>query len=488
MRPQSNTINPNIANYSIGFILLVVGVFLALLVSTGNSLVGIIAVAVPIILGFTIIVFINPYYGILAYINYSFFSNGLARYIPNIQLGLGVDFILALTTLSLLINIKWNDLVKLKQGVFFLTLLWFVYTVFQIVNPELGKIQSLFYGIRGMSLYSIQVIPLVLLYMDSKKDFNNFLKLVIGWSLISTFWGLKQIIIGTDAFETRWLADGGNVTHVLNGQLRAFSFYSDAGQFGATMAFVSFITFILGFGPYSRRRRFTFLAIAFITFIGFSISGSRGPVFVIIFGFLFYLILIKRFATLIYGLVIGIILFSFLKFTNIGSSNYQIFRIRTALDPKEASLMVRLKNQQLISNYLQNKPFGAGVGTTDVFGIRFYPGSVLAGLPTDSWFVSIWAQSGIVGLFLHLMGLAYVLVVGFEKIYALKSKDLRVKMIAVYGGFIGIIIASLANPIFGQSPMGPIMYICMVYLTIADKLDLEFLSEEEKQLATQAVG
>jgi hypothetical protein len=485
MRPQSNTINPNIANYSIGFILLVVGVFLALLVSTGDSLVGIIAVSVPIILGFTIIVFINPYYGILAYINYSFFSNGLARYIPNVQLGLGVDFILALTTLSLLINIKWNDLVKLKQGVFFLTLLWFVYTVFLIVNPELGKIQSLFYGIRGMSLYSIQVIPLVLLYMDSKKDFNNFLRIIITWSLISTLWGLKQIIFGTDAYETRWLADGGNVTHVLNGQLRAFSFYSDAGQFGATMAFVSFITFILGFGPYSRRRRFTFLAIAFITFIGFSISGSRGPVFVIIFGFLFYLILIKRFATLIYGLVIGIVLFSFLKFTNIGSSNYQIFRIRTALDPKEASLMVRLKNQQLISNYLENKPFGAGVGTTDVFGIRFYPGSVLASLPTDSWFVSIWAQSGIVGLFLHLMGLAYVLVVGFEKIYKLQSNDLRVKMIAVYGGFIGIIIASLANPIFGQSPMGPIMYICMVYLTIADKLDIEFLADEKKQLALE---
>jgi hypothetical protein len=75
--------------------------------------------------------------------------------------------------------------------------------------------------------------------------------------------------------------------------------------------------------------------------------------------------------------------------------------------------------------------------------------------------------------------------VGFEKIYKLQSNDLRVKMIAVYGGFIGIIIASLANPIFGQSPMGPIMYICMVYLTIADKLDIEFLADEKKQLALE---
>jgi hypothetical protein len=485
MRPQTNTLNASVANYSIGFIMLIVGALLAMLISAGDSTIGLIAISIPLVFGFVILVFINPYFGILAYINYSFFSNGLARYIPDIPLGLGIDFILFLTTLSMLINIKWESAAKLKQGVFYVTLIWFIYTLFLIVNPELGKIQSLIYGIRGISLYSIQVIPLVLLYMDSKKDFNNFLKLLIVWAVISTIWGFKQIILGTDAFEARWLADGGNVTHILNGQLRAFSFYSDAGQFGATMAFVSFITFILSFGPYSKKRKLTFLAIAFFTFLGFSISGSRGPVFILIFGFLFYLILIKRFATLIYGLVIGIILFSFLKFTNIGSSNYQIFRIRTALDPKEASLMVRLKNQELISNYLVNKPFGAGVGTTDVFGIRFYPGSVLASLPTDSWFVSIWAQSGIVGLVLHLLGLAYVLVVGFENIYKLKSPDLRYKMIAVYGGFIGIIIASLANPIFGQSPMGPIMYICMVYLTIANKLDVEFLADENKKLTVK---
>jgi hypothetical protein len=317
--------------------------------------------------------------------------------------------------------------------------------------------------------------------MNTKKEFNSFLKLIIGWSIISTIWGFKQIMIGPDFYEQMWLDNGGNITHILNGQLRAFSFYSDAGQFGSTMAFVSLICFILAFGPYSKKRKYTFLSIAFFTFIGFSVSGSRGPVFIILFGFLFYLILIKQFKTLIYGLIIGVFVFSFLKFTSIGSSNYQVYRIRTALDPKEASLMVRLSNQEVFSRYLENKPFGGGIGTVDVFGNRFYPGTFLANLPTDSWFVSIWAQSGIIGLVLHLFGIAYVLVVGFEKIYKLKSLDLRVKMIALYGGFFGIIVASLANPIFGQSPLGPIMYMCMVYLSTADKLDLEFVAEETKQ-------
>lgn len=479
-RPQTNSVNSNIYNYVIGFIFLVIGVFLALIVSSGSSSYGLIAILVPFAIAIIILVFSNPYYGLLLYLNYSFISNGLARYVPDTTLGLGVDIILLITTLSMLVHIKWDDLKKLRQSVFYVTLIWTIYTILLIVNPLLGQIESLIYAIRGISLYSVQVIPLVLLYMNTKKEFNSFLKLIIGWSIVSTLWGLKQIMIGTDTYEQRWLDAGGNVTHFLNGQLRAFSFYSDAGQFGSTMAFVSFICFILAFGPYTRKRRLTLFAISLFTFIGFSVSGSRGPVFIIIFGFLFYLILIKQFKTLIYGLILGIFLFSFLKFTSIGSSNYQIYRIRTALDPKEASLMVRISNQELFAKYLENKPFGGGIGTVDVFGIRYYPGSFLANLPTDSWFVSIWAQSGIVGLVLHLFGIAYVLVAGFEKIYRLKSLDLRVKMIALYGAFVGIIVASLANPIFGQSPIGPIMYISMVYLTTADKLDLEFLEEERK--------
>lgn len=480
-RPQTNNLNPNIFNFVIGFIFLLIGALFALIISSNNSFIGVLVVIAPIILGIIILIFSNPYYGIILYLNYSFISNGLSRYVPeNITLGLGIDFILLLTTLSMLVHIKWSDLKKLKQSVFLITLIWTVYTVLLVVNPLLGKIESLIYAIRGISLYSVQVIPLVLLYMNTKKDFNTFLKIIIGWSIISTIWAFKQIMFGTDIYEQRWLDAGGYITHILNGQLRAFSFYSDAGQLGSTMAFISFVCFVLSFGPYTKNRKYTFLAISIFTFLGFSISSSRGPVFIFIFGFIFFFILIKQFKTLIYGLIIGIFIFSFLKFTNIGSSNYQIFRIRTAFDPKEASLMVRLYNQELFAKYLENKPFGGGIGTVDMFGIRYYPGSFLANLPTDSWFISIWVQSGIIGLILHLFGIAYVLVVGFEKIYRLKSNDLRYKMIALYGGFIGVIVASLANPIFGQTPLGPIMYICMVYLTTADKLDIEFLAEENQ--------
>ena len=169
--------------------------------------------------------------------------------------------------------------------------------------------------------------------------------------------------------------------------------------------------------------------------------------------------------------MITLLVFAFLKFTFIGNSNYQIYRIRTALDPKEASLVVRLTNQDKISHYLENRPFGAGIGTTDVWALRFYPGSALNNLPTDSWFVKIWVENGIFGLVLYALSLSYVIVMGVVKIRQLKNPDTRQKMIALYGGFAGILAASFGNPVFGQAPLGVLMYVSMTMLCTSEIYD-----------------
>jgi hypothetical protein len=44
-------------------------------------------------------------------------------------------------------------------------------------------------------------------------------------------------------------------------------------------------------------------------------------------------------------------------------------------------------------------------------------------------------------------------------------------MIALYGGFLGIVTASFGNPVFGQAPLGAIMYITMTMLTVAERFD-----------------
>jgi hypothetical protein len=480
-RPQTNHLNPNIVNFGIGFIFLIIGALLALMISSDNSFYGVLAIIAPIVLGVIIIIFSNPYYGILLYLNFSFISNGLSRYIPeNISFILGINFILLLTTLSMVVHIKWDDLKKLSQIVFYIAIIWTIYSVLLVVNPLFGQVDSLIYALKGISFYAVQLIPLVLLYMNTKNEFNTFLKIIIGWSVITTIWAFKQTFLGADLYEQKWLDAGGYITNILNGELRSFSTFSNASQFGSTMAFVSFVCLILSFGSITTIKKYTLLAIAIFTFLGCLISGSSASVYIFIFGFLFFFIFNKHFKTLIFGLAFSLIVFSFLKFTDISNLNYQVLNIASSLDPNDASLMVHSNNQYIVAKYLENKPFSIGIENVNLFGIQNHPGSFLSNLTSEISFASIWNQNGIVGLILHFIGILYVLVIGFMKVYRLKSNDLRYKMIALYGGFIGIIVSSLASSIFDQTPLGPIMFICMVYFTTADKLDIEFLAEEKQ--------
>ncbi|MES2656746.1 MAG: O-antigen ligase family protein [Bacteroidota bacterium] len=488
MRPQQKSLTPYVAQYSMLGMVLLAAVLVAMVISSGQIAFGAIAILAPLAIAAVVLVFYNPYIGFFLYINYCFIFIGINRYIPDVPLGLTVDAILLLTTLSMFSKVKWQDLSKMHNGIFYVSLIWLVYTLIQIANPEITNRESMFYAIRGLSVYSIQVVVITLLWLGNKKYFNNFINLILIWSVFSTLWGLRQIWFGPDNYEYIWLERGGKITHILNGRLRAFSFYSDAGQYGTTMAFTSLLALILSLGPYPRKTRLIYAGLAIFSFIGFSISGSRGPLFVILFGFVFYLLLIKKFRMLMLGGLVFLVIFSFLKFSTIGSGNYQIFRLRTALDPNDASLVVRMQNQRLIRKYLESRPFGAGIGTTDTWAKKYYPDSFLANVPTDSWFISIWAQNGIIGLFLHVFSLAYVLVFGYANVNRTRSPDLRVKLIALYGGFFGVIIASLGNPIFGQSPIGALMYVSMTYLCIAGVLDEEFVRDEELLALKQAAA
>ncbi|MCF8446307.1 MAG: hypothetical protein K9H61_04855, partial [Bacteroidia bacterium] len=62
-------------------------------------------------------------------------------------------------------------------------------------------------------------------------------------------------------------------------------------------------------------------------------------------------------------------------------------------------------------------------------------------------------------------------VMGVVKIRLVKNPDSRQKLIALYGGFLGIVTASFGNPVFGQAPLGALMYITMTMLSTAENYD-----------------
>ncbi len=471
MRPTTSAVSQRTNNFIIALLIVVTGITMAVVLSIGDLGIGSLVAFLPAIVGLIALIISNPYYGLIFYVNYSFFFIGLNRYVPAIPLGLLVDGLLFLTTLSMVFRLTKDSASRLQNGFFGVTALWFFYTLFQAINPEAGNFAAWAYAVRGVTFYAIQTVPLTLVLFASKKDLDQFFRIVIIWGVVGAFWGWKQINIGLDPFENGWLEAGGKVTHVLAGQLRAFSFFSDAGQFGATMAYVAFLSLIMAIGPYKASAKFWYFIAFIVCIIGMGTSGSRGPIFVVFFGLISYLLMIRNYRILIPGVFVILVVFAFLKFTFIGNTNYQIFRIRTALDPKEASLLVRLSNQSKLREYLQTRPFGAGIGTTDTWAARFYPTSYLVNVPTDSWFVKIWVENGVVGLTVYSLSLAFVIVFGVVNIRNLKNRDTKQKMLALYGGLLGIITASFGNPVFGQAPLGALMYISMTMLSVANRYD-----------------
>ncbi len=471
MRPSIQAEKSQAGNYVVAALFIMVGIFMASAFATGDIATASLVVFLPIAVGLIALIIVNPYLGLLFYLHYSFFFIGLNRYVPSLPLGLSIDAVLFLSTLSMIIRLHSDNVKKLNNGFFATTILWFIYTIGEVLNPEAENFAAWVYAARGLSFYAIQTVPLTLLIFDKKEHLNRFIKVIIFWGVVGAFWGIKQIKIGVDPFENAWLEAGGKTTHVLSGQLRAFSFFSDAGQFGVTMAYAAFLSLMMALGPVKLSSKFWYLLGFVICIVGMGTSGSRGPVFVVFFGVITYLFMSRNYRILVPGISFIVVVFVFLKFTYIGNSNYQIYRIRTALDPNEASLLVRLSNQDKLRIYLKTRPFGSGIGTTDSWARRFYPKSYLVDLPTDSWFVKVWVENGVVGLSIYALSLSFVIVMAVVNIGKVKNPDSRQKLIALYGGFLGVVIASFGNPVFGQAPLGVLMYMSMTMLSNAESYD-----------------
>ena len=465
---EENNIKKDIINYVV-LVLLAIGLGYA--VATYGIAVGGVYIGLPFVIAMIVMIFNNPKLGLLITLHYSFFSNGLTRFLsPDIPFGLGVDSILLL---SLIASIFKSNKGSINSWAFYLSLVWFAYTLLELANPEANNKEAWFYSGRGISLYQIMVIPLTLMWANKKKDYDKFIKIWVVWSLIAALYGFKMSILGVNAAEQKWLDDGGKITHFIQGRLRIFSFYSDAGQYGAAMAETCLFALLMGVGPYTKKVKIRWFIISAITFWGYALSGSRGPLFVLAAGGFLYLFLIRNFKVLLIGMTVGFLAFAFLKFTTIGSTNYQVHRMRTALDPNDASLQVRIDNQKLLRAYLKSRPLGGGIGSGGGFGQRFYPGRYLSSIALDSWYVKIWVETGIIGLTLHIIHLIIILIVGIVHSFKIKNPDTRQKIMALVCGYFGIICASYGNQIYGQFPTGIIMNMTTAYIFICIRWDKE---------------
>ncbi|AFK04970.1 O-antigen polymerase [Emticicia oligotrophica DSM 17448] len=452
-------------------LLILFGIFFSLIISKSGFTAGIAFAALPFLFFFLYQLFTYPKLGIYSTIFMGFMVNGIPRYVSDAPVGLAIDGILFLTFIALLVKKQKIDWSEASSGLTIVSIIWMGYNVLEIFNPEARSFEAWFYAMRGVSLYMFLAVPLTFVLLKERKDLDLYLNLWLIISIIGSINGLKQNIIGVDSFEQAWLDAGAAKQHILFGKLRVFSFYSDAGQFGASQAHTLVVATILALqSGLSLKRKIFYFTAAFLSLIGMFISGTRGAMAVPAIGFMTYFFMSKNFRVFGGGVLIGGIVFYILKFTFIGQNVYAINRMRTALDPNDASLLVRLENQKKLANYLASRPFGGGVGSAGSWGLRFSPNSFLAQTPTDSWFVRIWAEEGAVGLTVHLIILFYIAIQGGIILWNLPDKNLRQQFLAIHAGTLGIYVASYGNGILGQMPTGILLYVGWALMFKAKKI------------------
>jgi O-antigen ligase len=408
--------------------------------------------------------FANPRLGFISMLFANYFAIGLSRYIPA-PVGLTVDALLFMTLLAVIFS-QFNHKVEWRNAgkdYTYFTLIWFGMTLFQLINPEAVSREAWFYAMRGQALYLVLAVPLVYLIFNKPRDLQLLITLCAWFTLLAVAKGLMQKYVGVDRWEQIWLNQPGNrSTHILFGQLRVFSFYSDAGTFGGSMGYFGVVYMVLGIHEELKRRKYFYYFVAIASLYAMLISGTRSAIAAPLMGFALYTILSKRFKVMILVGSIVFIVFFILKYTLIGQGNYDIRRMRSAFAEDNASLNVRQENRKLFAEYLQTRPFGGGIGSSGNWGLRFSPGTFLAETATDGWYIQIWAEQGIVGLLFYLFMLCYFFVKSiFLIFFRLKKPENINKAIAFTSGMAGLMVTSYSASSLGQMP-NTIIVICSV--------------------------
>ncbi len=463
--------------------ILITGSILSLLICYTTFKMGLIApviiIGASIGIAFFISIFLNPRVAVISYFIYCFVISGLLRNIDGVPFGPVMEILLLLTWITMLVNKSNFKLSSWKNDYVYITIIWFVINLLEIVNPAGASFLGWLNEIRFTSLNWVLLAPIVFVMLNKKNDLDFFLKLIIAMSVLAGLYGVKQLYFGVSGPEQKWLDDGADFTHIVFGKLRVFSFYTDAGQFGASQAQMSLVCLVLAMGPFKIWKRVLLFFAAALLFYGMLISGTRGALFALVSAAFFAILLSKNFKVLIIGSIIAVGFLGYLKYTTLGNGIYQINRLRSALDPQDPSLNARLMNQAKLKSVLASMPFGGGVGVSGMNGAIYNPDKLLSTIPPDSYWVKVWTMYGVVGLVIWFSMNTYILGKCCGIVWNIRDDKLRVKLIALTAGSAGLFICSYGNEVMNGFPSSMILYISWGFVFYAPRYDTPLIETKE---------
>lgn len=436
---------------------------------------GMLIAIIPISVMILLVSMNQPYWGLLLLFTESYFLMGISRYVPISGLGVLTDVLFAFILFSSLLRAVINKDIEWKRAMNGATLLlsiWFLYCVLELANPTAitGAWASSF---RSLTLYPLLTVILASIHFKRFEDMRRIIYLWAGFTLVAIVKLQMQKTMGFDAAEHRWLMQGDNMrTHLLASGTRYFSIFTDAGNFGSNMGCAAVVFSIAGFYTKDKLLKGFLIGTGLLGMYALIVSGTRGALAVPFAGFFLFTLMSRKGNIILLMFVLLFSLFFFFRFSTIGQSNQYIRRMRSAFNPNEPSLMVRLENQKRLATYIKTRPFGEGIGLSGVAAKRFDPDRLTTNIPNDSWYVKVWVETGVVGLLLYLAIQFALLGYGIRLVlFKLKNKQLKGYLTALLCGMFGLMASSYGNAIWGQYPTWLLMALTQAFIVLAPRYD-----------------
>ena len=215
-------------------------------------------------------------------------------------------------------------------------------------------------------------------------------------------------------------------------------------------------------------------------------SGTRTALACLLAGFVAYIFLSKSFKIAVPFSIIFALFVFMLVFTTIGNGNQQIRRMRSAFDKNDASKNVRSSNQAAMKKYLDEAPWGIGMGAgwDNVPANNKY--TFMVTVPPDSEYVFIWIHTGIIGITTFLI-LTAIMLLGacWIVLFMLKSPSLRGIGAGLTCAMVSQQLGAYGNQVLMQFPNGLVFYGGLTIVYVLPYLEKEWIEYENKMLAKQ---
>jgi hypothetical protein len=391
-----------------------------------------------------------------------------------------------------IIDARQNPHFERCVNIMLLTLIvWCSYCTLEVLNDTCGlgiDVGAWYSGARMMAFQLLYTFLVFSIYVSSPEILMKYLKIWAILSLFSAIWTWKQQHLGLSPAETSFLYGRGSTTHLLQGGtlIRYWSTFSDAANYGCNAAGAAIAFIVFGITSKIKKDKIFFILIGLFVIKSMFASGTRTATFCLIAGFAVYIVLSKSIRIAIPASIIGGLLFFLLAFTTIGQGNQQIRRMRSAFDKNDASSNTRAINQATMRKYMQDAPWGIGIGR----GMDNVPANNkfnrMATIAPDSEYVFIWLRAGKIGITLFIITMLIMLGGAcYIVMFKLKSPSL----IGIGGGlcsaFAAIQLGGYGNQVLMQFPNALIFYGGLTIVYILPYLEPEWIEYEKKRFDEQ---